>query len=103
MPDFDPSRLTDPERSAYLAHLECAGPGDVDSRFAIVIWWVGMLRDMGKKPEEIAETIGGEYRDPDRAMVPGPTIRYVTLTLTRAMVRQALELEPWESTRPAFE
>jgi hypothetical protein len=93
MPDFNPSRLSAPERAAYLDRLERYGSADIDEHFATVVWWVGMLRDQGKGPEEIAETISGEHPDPERTVVPGPTIRYQTITLTRAMVLQALELK----------
>jgi hypothetical protein len=94
MPEFDANRLSGPERAAWLERLERDGRADVDSMFATVIWWVGMLRDEGKGPTEITERIGGEYHDAELKVMPGPTIRYQTIALTRAMVRQALELGP---------
>jgi hypothetical protein len=79
VPGFDPSRLSDSEREAYVAYVEQKGPDAVANLFSTRLRTAGVLRSRRFTPEEIAEAIAGKLWDTRTAV------------LLQAMVRQILE------------
>jgi hypothetical protein len=80
VPSFDPSRLSDSEREAYLAHVDQKGHAAVANLFSATLQTASMLQSRRFTPEEIAEALAGKLCDTRTAV------------LLRAMARQAIEL-----------
>ena len=100
MPDFDPTKLSAPERAAWIDRLKGDGPNEVAGLFETQLRAASMLRDEGNGPAEIAALIMGDYYDADHLSIGGPVVRHQQIILLEAMVRQAVELVS-EATPPA--
>jgi hypothetical protein len=94
MPEFDPSRLTEPEQAAYASHVARNGDADVANLFIATVRGVDILRDEGKTPVEVTALIMGDCYDAEHLTMLGPLDRHQTIILLEAMVRQALEARP---------
>jgi hypothetical protein len=89
---FDIRRLSEAERQAHLARISRDGHADVANLFLTIVSRVSALKEEGLEPEEILHQIVGAYGDLDHLVMLGPTISHQTMTLAKAMVRQAMEL-----------
>ena len=94
MPSFDEFRLSQFERSAYLARLDRDGPGDIESLFAAITARANLFRDKLGTPEQVAAEIMSGIYDDEHIVARGPAIRHETIVLAWAMVRQILESDP---------
>jgi hypothetical protein len=92
VPDFDPSKLSHPERVAWIERKKGDGPNEVAGLFETQLRAASMLRDEGNSPAEIAALIMGDYYDADHLSIGGPVVRHQQIILLEAMVRQAVEL-----------
>jgi hypothetical protein len=100
MPEFDPNKLSAPERVVWIERLKGDGPKVVAGLFETQLRAVSILQDEGKSPAEIAALIMGDYYDADHLTIGGPEVRHQQIVLLEAMVRQAVELV-FEATPPA--
>jgi hypothetical protein len=102
LPDFDPSKLSHPERVARIERKKGDGSNEVSGLFATQLRAANMLRDERNSPAEIAALIMGDYYDADHLSIGGPVVRHQQIILLEAMVRQAVELVS-EAPPPAAE
>jgi hypothetical protein len=88
---FDPSTLSDAEREAWSARVQRDGLDDAHNLFTTLAWGVSNRLARGLTPAAVMEVMIGEYHDMDILHSLGATFRHQTITLAKAMIRQALE------------
>ena len=81
MPAFDSRKLSHPERIAWIEHLKGNGPNELAGLFETQLRAVGMLRNEGKSPAEIAALIMGDYYDADHLMIGGTVVSHQSIVL----------------------
>ncbi len=98
--DFDLAVLTDIERSAWFGMVAHYGLDHMYGDFEGIVYWVRFLRTRGYGVKMIRSAIMGSTRNSQILESRGPGIKEQMVTLTEAMVNQALEATEGETYHP---
>jgi hypothetical protein len=90
MLQFDPDRLTEEERTAWIERVKLNGPTDVRELWEWIVAKVQTLHAEGKDRGEIREEIVGWVRDTE-SLYRMREYRNQTILLIGAMVAQAID------------